>query len=195
MQTRTRTELQCPPDRKSWEYARIIYVNPVEEFQWASYNNLASKSGDSSAGSIILIINRQSKWTDKYSIYSTATAFQKCQSKGIKLKSLLQWRRDSFLCFHHFPESISDHSTNTGKKSNKEGKCSRPFPQSSEGRVWRKRRGIGPDLRGIGYAHSKMAPTVSPPAAVGRTNDSQRRKQMSPTLSPKSLPHLQLCGI
>ncbi len=54
--------------------------------------------------------------------------------------------------------------------------------------------GIGPGIRGIGYAHSKMAPMVSPPAAVGRTNDSQRRKQMSPTLSLKSLPHLKLSG-
>jgi hypothetical protein len=55
--------------------------------------------------------------------------------------------------------------------------------------------GIGPGIRGIGYAHSKIAPMVSPPAAVGRTNDSHRRRQMSPTLSLKSLPYLQLCGI
>jgi hypothetical protein len=82
-------------------------------------------------------------------------------------------------------------SSNTGKKSYKEGKCSRPFPQSSGGRGG----GIGPGIRGIGYAHSKMAPMVSPPAAVGRTNDSQRRKQMSPTLSLKSLPYVQLSGI
>ncbi len=110
----------------------------------------------------------------------TAYGFSK-MLKQKELESFLQWRRDSFLCFTIFPTR-----SNTGKKSNKEGKCSRPFPQSSGGRGG----GIGPGIRGISYAHSKMAPMVSPPAAVGRTNDSQRRKQMSPTLSLKSLPHL-----